>query len=69
MPKVLCAWKQKEIEANFDELTTIVGKSKFVCKKCARTAGDKKHLCKPEKIVTKKKKLHKKVNKSLDVPE
>lgn len=60
MPKVLCAWQQKEIEANFDELAKIVEKSKFVCKKCARTACDKQYLCKPAKIVTKKKKSHKK---------
>lgn len=59
MPKPLCGWKQKDIEANFSELALIVDKSKCVCKKCARSANDKKYLCKPEKIVTKKSKLHK----------
>ncbi len=60
MPKKLCHYKQKEIEKNIDELSVIVSKPKYICKKCARVACNKKVLCSPENVNTKKSKLHKK---------
>ena len=62
MPKKLCAYKEKEVEQNLADLSVIVEKSKFICKKCARTACEKKYLCKPVKINSKKNKLHKKAH-------
>ncbi|THB70868.1 MAG: hypothetical protein D6B28_08375 [Gammaproteobacteria bacterium] len=59
MPKKICNYKQKEIEKKIDQLTTIVAKPKYICKKCARVACNKNLLCKPEKINFKKSKLHK----------
>ena len=46
MNKTLCKWGKKKIEENFKEVTDIVTNSKYICKKCGRTASDKKYLCK-----------------------
>ena len=47
MAKSLCKWKKKEIEKDFHELARIIDKPRFVCKDCARSAHDKRFLCKP----------------------
>ena len=48
--KKMCAWKKKDIEADFDTLLDVVRSPKFVCTKCARVADQKACLCKPAKI-------------------
>ncbi|MBE0367536.1 hypothetical protein PAUR_a0908 [Pseudoalteromonas aurantia 208] len=50
MSKTLCEWKKKEIESKLTQLTDIVSPSHYLCKKCARTANDKKYLCKGIKL-------------------
>ena len=50
MAKALCKWKKKDIEHNIHELIDIVSKPKFICKDCARAAGNKNYLCKPIKL-------------------
>lgn len=50
MSKTLCEWKRKEIEDKLIKLTDIVSPSHFICKKCARSASDKKYLCKGTKL-------------------
>ncbi|ATD00867.1 hypothetical protein PSPO_b0923 [Pseudoalteromonas spongiae UST010723-006] len=47
MSKTLCEWKRKEIEQKLEKLAALVNTPRFVCKKCARCANDKKSLCKP----------------------
>ncbi|MGF1708134.1 hypothetical protein L4C40_19905 [Enterovibrio baiacu] len=47
MAKTLCDWKSRDIEGDLSELTKLVKKPEFVCKKCARVANTKKVLCKP----------------------
>lgn len=49
--KSLCQLKSREIEKNLREIMREVTKPKYVCEKCARAAREKKHLCKPVKIV------------------
>ncbi len=43
----LCKWDANMIEAKMDDLVKMVAKPRFVCEKCARSARQKKHLCKP----------------------
>ena len=51
MAKVLCKLvKDDYLEKHMDEYIEMIDKSKFVCKKCGRTANDKDALCKPKKI-------------------
>jgi hypothetical protein len=45
--KRMCKWDEKDLDANFDKFTAIVGNPKFVCKKCLRVADKKKWLHKP----------------------
>ena len=45
MAKTLCDWSRKDILKKSDELALIVGTPEFVCRKCARVSGSKKHLC------------------------
>ena len=47
MGKSLCKWKKADYSAEFKKLAKIVGKPKFVCKKCGRAAADEKFLCDP----------------------
>lgn len=49
--KSLCQLKSKEIEKNLHEIMKEIAKPKYVCERCARAAREKKHLCKPVKIV------------------
>ena len=48
--KTLCEWEKKEIEKKSVELVKIISNAKYFCKKCARSAYDKDHLCKPKKF-------------------
>jgi len=48
--KTLCEWEKKEIEKNFQELSSLIGKPKFICNKCARSSKFEYNLCKPLKI-------------------
>lgn len=38
------------IKTDLSKLKEIARDPKFICKHCARVAGDKKHLCNPVKI-------------------
>jgi hypothetical protein len=42
--KLLCKWKEDDINKKFDKFCDIVRNSKFVCKKCGRVADKKKWL-------------------------
>jgi len=44
--KTLCKYKKEKIE-NLETLKQIVKNPRFICRKCARSAKDEKHLCKP----------------------
>jgi len=48
--KKLCDLNKDKIKNNFAEITELVANPKFICRKCARAANSKKHLCKPEAI-------------------
>jgi hypothetical protein len=49
MGKTLCDWSKKDIERHFDELCRLTADPQFTCRKCARSAHDAKHLCKPRR--------------------
>lgn len=48
--KTLCSLGRDEIKENLGELTEIVSKPKYICRRCARVATKKKYLCKPVKL-------------------
>lgn len=48
--KTLCEWRSHEIPEALGELRKIVRKPKFICTKCARSAGEKEYLCHPLKL-------------------
>lgn len=48
--KTLCKFKKSEIENHFKEIAKITRSSRYLCKKCARSADAKSWLCKPELI-------------------
>ena len=48
--KNLCKLDSKEIENNLKEISKLVEKPKYICKRCARVSNDKKFLCKPIKL-------------------
>jgi hypothetical protein len=48
--KKLCKWKKNDIEDRFDELCSIVGGARYVCRKCGRGAQKKKWLCKAGEV-------------------
>lgn len=48
--KTLCGLSRKEIEDNLDSLGELVSNAKYICRRCARVSGKKKHLCKPVKL-------------------
>lgn len=47
MGKTLCDWSKRDIESRFEELCAITAHPRFLCRKCARSAHDERHLCKP----------------------
>lgn len=48
--KSLCKLNKKEVEANIDELISMVNKPEFICCKCARVAIKESNLCNPKSI-------------------
>lgn len=50
MSQTLCDWSKKDIERHAGKLLEIVSPQNFMCLKCARTACDEKHLCRPLSI-------------------
>ena len=48
--KKLCQWDKAGIESDLAQLAALVGKPRYVCKKCARAARSKKSLCKPVRL-------------------
>ncbi len=51
----LCDLSKAELEAHWDEISGLVQNPKYMCKKCARAAENKNHLCKPKRIGSRKK--------------
>lgn len=51
MGKTLCDWSKKDIEKHFEELCAITHDPRFTCRKCARSAHDARHLCKPRRRI------------------
>jgi hypothetical protein len=49
MGKTLCDWSKKDIERHFEELCRLTADPRFTCRKCARSAHDADHLCKPRR--------------------
>jgi hypothetical protein len=47
MSKQLCDWSPKDIAKKTDKLRAIILTPRYTCRKCARSANDKTHLCKP----------------------
>jgi hypothetical protein len=45
--KSLCSLEKDDIKDNIEDVVAIVSNAKFICRKCARSARDPKHLCKP----------------------
>lgn len=43
----LCKFSKSDIKDHFDELVKLTSKSRYLCGKCARSALEKKRLCKP----------------------
>ena len=43
----LCDWDKDSITRNLEQIGQIVGRPHFVCRKCARAAGNPIYLCKP----------------------
>lgn len=50
MSKKLCDWKRSSIDKKREKLVQIIGEPHYVCRKCARVAEDKRHLCKPDAL-------------------
>jgi len=48
--KTLCDLDKKEIEKNLPEIMAMVNRPGYVCRKCARAANKKEHICKPVRI-------------------
>ncbi|ALP41427.1 hypothetical protein [Aeromonas schubertii] len=48
--KTLCEWRRHDIPEGLGTLRKILRKPKFVCGKCARSAGDKEYLCQPIRL-------------------
>ena len=48
--KSLCKLKKDQIAAVLPLLAAEVAQSRYICRRCARVAGSKKWLCKPESI-------------------
>ena len=42
--ETLCELKKETISENIDEISRIIDKPKYICKKCARAANEKKYL-------------------------
>jgi len=49
--KTLCDIPGKVFKENPETVKSLVRDAEFICKKCFRSAKQKKHLCKAEKLV------------------
>lgn len=52
-PKIkntLCKLDKHDMEERMPDIVSLVSEPKFICRKCARVAKNKKYLCKPIKI-------------------
>jgi hypothetical protein len=52
-PKIkttLCKLDKHDIEEHKQDIVSLVSEPKFMCRKCARVASNKKYLCQPIKI-------------------
>lgn len=43
----LCKLDKSDISKHFEELVQVTRSSNYLCGKCARSASDKKRLCRP----------------------
>lgn len=59
MGRTLCDWSKKDIERHALELLSIVTPQNWLCLKCARTACDERHLCRPKEIAKILRRAHK----------
>jgi DNA-directed RNA polymerase subunit RPC12/RpoP len=48
--KRLCKWKKSDYKEQLGQLRQLVADAKYVCKRCGRSANEKKALCDPAKI-------------------
>ena len=48
--KTLCGWSSEQISKKRKKLLDLVESPRFVCKKCARVANQKKVLCEPNSL-------------------
>lgn len=48
--KTLCNWSGEQIAKKRKKLCELVESPRFVCKKCARVANQKKVLCSPDAL-------------------
>ncbi|MFH1984335.1 MAG: hypothetical protein ABIL58_21035 [Pseudomonadota bacterium] len=48
--KSLCKWDKEDVKKNWDDLTELLGKSKYVCARCLRSSRLKGTLCKAQKL-------------------
>jgi hypothetical protein len=48
--KTLCKLDKHDIEESMPDIVSLVSEPKFICRKCARVAKNKKYLCQPVKI-------------------
>ena len=46
----LCDLRKEIIEEKIEDITRLVNRPKYICKKCARVANEKKYLCKAKKM-------------------
>ncbi|WP_186295284.1 hypothetical protein [Vibrio cholerae] len=52
MAKRLCKLSRHEIATSLSEIERLVAEPQFLCRACARVAGDKKSLCKPPQAMS-----------------
>uniref|UniRef100_Q3ASP4 Uncharacterized protein n=1 Tax=Chlorobium chlorochromatii (strain CaD3) TaxID=340177 RepID=Q3ASP4_CHLCH len=48
--KALCKLDKETIEKQMEALMELVAEPRYICRKCARVASTKRHLCKPVAI-------------------
>jgi hypothetical protein len=46
----LCKLDKHDMEERMLDIVSLVSEPKFICRKCARVATNKKYLCQPVKI-------------------
>lgn len=50
MARTLCEWDKRDIERDLERLAGVIGVPRYVCRKCARSAQEDRHLCKPVRL-------------------